>query len=378
VLTLRDSEEEAAFRSEITRWAKDNLPEELRWRDDFDSLLEVDKLLSEAGLIGISWPRQYGGRGASPLIEAVMTDELGKIGVRRSRAPSHQGTNTIGPTLMIHGTPEQRGRFLPEIIGVREIWCQGFSEPDAGSDLASVSTTARLDGDVFIVNGSKIWTSWAQRADWIFALVRTGTAEERHKGLSFLLIPMTTPGIEARPIKQITGASEFCEVFFTEVHVDASGLVGEVGDGWRVAMTLLSSERLSGRYRYSTFRHELEILARLYGTRERGSDRADPWIAELGKVSALLDGIEAISLRVDSMRAAGRDPGMLASINKLWWPVAHQRLTELGLRLSSAVGEDPGYWYRAWLDARPESIYGGSAQIQRNIISERHLGMPRK
>jgi alkylation response protein AidB-like acyl-CoA dehydrogenase len=378
VLTLRDSEEEAAFRSEITRWAEDNLPEELRWCNDFESLLKVDKLLSEAGLIGIGWPGQYGGREASPLIEAVMTDELGKVGVRRSRAPSHQGTNTIGPTLMVHGTPEQRGRFLPEIIGVREIWCQGFSEPDAGSDLASVRTTARQDGDVFIVNGSKIWTSLAQHADWIFALVRTGTVEQRHKGLSFLLIPMTTPGIEVRPIKQITGASEFCEVFFTDVHVDPSGLVGEVGDGWRVAMTLLSSERLSGRYRYSMFRHELRTLARQYGARKRGNDRADPWISELGKVSALLDGIEAISLRVDSMRAARRDPGMLASINKLWWPVAHQRLTELGLRMSSALGDDPDYWYLAWLDARPESIYGGSAQIQRNIISERHLGMPRR
>jgi alkylation response protein AidB-like acyl-CoA dehydrogenase len=277
---------------------------------------------------------------------------------------------------MVHGTPEQRGRFLPEIIGVREIWCQGFSEPDAGSDLASVRTTARQDGDVFIVNGSKIWTSLAQHADWIFALVRTGTGEERHRGLSFLLIPMTTPGIEVRPIEQITGASEFCEVFFTDVHVDRSGLVGEVGDGWRVAMTLLSSERLSGRYRYSMFRHELGTLARLYGAR-RGNDRAGPWIAELGKVSALLDGIEAISFRVDSMRAAGRDPGMLASINKLWWPVAHQRLTELGLRMSSVLADDPGYWYLAWLDARPESIYGGSAQIQRNILSERHLGMPR-
>ena len=378
MLTLRDSEEEAAFRSEITRWAEDNLPEELRWRNDFESLLKVDKLLSEAGLIGIGWPGQYGGRGASPLIEAVMTDELGKVGVRRSRAPSHQGTNTIGPTLMVHGTPEQRGRFLPEIIGVREIWCQGFSEPDAGSDLASVRTIARQDGDVFIVNGSKIWTSLAQHADWIFALVRTGSVEDRHKGLSFLLIPMTTAGIEVRPIKQITGASEFCEVFFTDVQVDRSGLVGEVGDGWRVAMTLLSSERLSGRYRYSMFRHELETLARVYGARAPENDGADPWIAELGKVSALLDGIEAISLRVDSMRAAGQDPGMLASINKLWWPVAHQRLTELGLRMSSALADDPDYWYLAWLDARPESIYGGSAQIQRNILSERHLGMPRR
>jgi hypothetical protein len=378
VLTLQDSAEEAAFRREIAQWARENLPEGLRWRDDFEGLLEVDKLLSKAGLIGIGWPRRYGGREASPLIEAVMTDELGKVGVRRSRAPSHQGTNTLGPTLMAHGTPEQQARFLPEIIGVREIWCQGFSEPDAGSDLASVRTTAHQDGDVFIVNGSKIWTSLAQHADFIFVLVRTGAVEERHKGLSFLLIPMTTPGIEVRPIKQITGASEFCEVFFADVHVHASGLVGNVGDGWRVAMTLLSSERLSGRYRYSMFRRELEALARLYDSREREDDRADPWIVELGKISALLDGIEALSLRVDSMRAAGRDPGMLASINKLWWPVAHQRLTELGLRMSSGLAGDPDYWYLAWLEARPESIYGGSAQIQRNILSERHLGMPRE
>jgi alkylation response protein AidB-like acyl-CoA dehydrogenase len=377
MLTLHDSDAEAKFRGEIARWADDHLPPELRWRDDFEGLLAVDRLLSGAGLIGIGWPTEYGGRGVPPIVEAVLTDELGRVGVNRAKAPSHQGTNTIGPTLMVHGSDQQRARFLPAIIGVRELWCQGFSEPDAGSDLANVRTVAVDDGDEFVVTGSKIWTSYAQNADWMFALVRTGTVADRHKGLSFLLLPMNTPGITVRPIRQITGASEFCEVFLDAVRVPRSGLVGAIGDGWRVAMTLLSSERLSGRYRYSTLRRDVEALAGSHANAAGGQASVGPWLTELGKAVAAIDAIEAISLRVDSIRAAGKDPGALASVNKLWWPIAHQRLTELGLRISGSFQMNPEYWYLSWLEARPESIYGGSAQVQRNILSERHLHMPK-
>jgi alkylation response protein AidB-like acyl-CoA dehydrogenase len=296
--------------------------------------------------------------------------------VRRARSPSHQGINNLGPALIHHANATQKRRYLPAILAAREVWCQGFSEPDAGSDLANVRTTAAQDGDHFVVSGSKIWTSGADHADWIYALVRTGTVQERHKGLSFLLMPMTSPGLTVRPIRQITGGSEFSEVFFDDVVVDATGLVSEVGEGWRVAMTLLASERLSGRFRYATFRLEAAELARQMRDGSAGRD-ASLWLCQLGRSVAEIEGAGSLSLRVDSLRAAGRDASGLAPVNKLWWPAVHQRFLEMALRWATAAGADPDRWYARWLDSRPESIYGGSAQIQRNILSERHLGMPR-
>lgn len=374
MLTLEDSPEEAAFRTEVRAWTA-KLPAELRRSDRHEDLLAVDRLLGEAGLLGISWPVEYGGRGAPPAHEAVLTEELGAVGVRRSRAPSHQGVNNLAPALMAHGTEEQKKHHLPAILNVREIWCQGFSEPEAGSDLANVRTTATRDGAQFVVQGSKLWTSGAQHADWLYLLVRTGPLEERHRGLSFLLVPMDSQGITVRPIRQITGDTEFCEVFLDDVMAPADGLVGEVGDGWRVAMTLLASERLSGRYRYSTFRREGEDLA--HQVLEDGQAPSESFVRDFGRVLADIEGMGTLSLRVDSLRAAGVDGAGLPSVNKLWWPLAHQRFCDFALRACTELRLDPARWYRTWLDSRAESIYGGSAQVQRNIISERHLGMPR-
>jgi alkylation response protein AidB-like acyl-CoA dehydrogenase len=375
MLTLADGPGEAAFRAELRAWAGRAMADGLGWRDDYASRLEVDRRLSSAGLLGISWPEAYGGRGAPPLLEAVLTEELGRVGVRRARSPSHQGINNLGPALIRHASPAQKERFLPSILAAREVWCQGFSEPDAGSDLASVRTTATADGDQFVVRGSKIWTSGADQADWLYALVRTGTVQDRHKGLSFLLMPMTSPGIGVRPIRQITGGSEFSEVFFDDVAVAGTGLVGAVGEGWRVAMTLLASERMSGRYRYATFRGEAAELARQL--RDGTDEDRSLWLAQLGRSVAEIEGVGSLSLRVDSLRAAGADTGALASVNKLWWPAVHQRFLDLALRAATAGRSEPDRWYARWLESRPESIYGGSAQIQRNILSERHLGMPR-
>jgi len=372
VLTLGDSPEEAAMRREGRDWADRQLPGELRWRDDFPTLLLVDRLLSAAGLLGITWPVAYGGRGASPLLDAVLTEELGHVGVRRARTPAHQGANNLAPALMAHASDAQKQRFLPPIRSVEETWCQGFSEPDAGSDLASVRTTATRRAGGYVVRGTKVWTSHAQHADWMYALVRTGAQAERHRGLSFLVFPMSSPGITVRPITSTTGRRDFNEVVLEDVPVDEDGRIGEEGAGWRVALTVLASERLSGRFRYSVFRREAEELAR-----QLGPGPQPLWDHELGRVVAELEGMAALGLRVESMRAAGKDTAMLSSVNKLWWPAVHQRLGELGLRAATTRRDDPDAWYDRWLDARAESIYGGTAQVQRDILAERHLGLPR-
>jgi alkylation response protein AidB-like acyl-CoA dehydrogenase len=359
----------------VRAWTE-RLPEGLRASVRFEDLVAVDQLLGRAGLLGISWPVEYGGRAAPPSHEAVLTEELGAVGIRRAVSPSHQGVNNLGPALIAHGSEVQKRRHLSAILAGREVWCQGFSEPDAGSDLANVRTSARRDGDRFVVNGSKVWTSGAEHADWIFLLVRTGPAGDRHRGLTFLLAPMDAPGITMRPIHQITGESEFCEVFLDDVPVDVGGLVGEVGDGWRVAMTLLSAERLSGRFRYTTFRRDAHVLAGQVAAQTDG-DVPEAILRDLGLAMADIEGMGALALRVDSLRTAGKEDRGLPSVNKLWWPAAHQRFLDLELRLAGDLGLDPSSAYLRWLDARAESIYGGSAQIQRNIISERVLGMPR-
>jgi alkylation response protein AidB-like acyl-CoA dehydrogenase len=320
---------------------------------------------------------EYGGRGLAPALEFILNQELENAGVQRAKSPSHQGVNNLGPALIRHGTAEQKQRLLPGILGVRDRWCQGFSETEAGSDLAAVRTVARLDGDEFVVDGGKIWTSGAAGASWIYLLVRTGTREQRHRGLSFLVAPMTTPGITIAPIEQITGGSDFGEVTLEQVRVPRANLIGELGQGWAVTMTLLAAERLSGRHRHGLFRRELSALAGLLGESPVSEQGGTGGLRDLGRLVAEIEGMGALARRVESLHAAGADPGALPSVNKLWWPAAHQRLVEAGLLRATAAGVDPSYWYRQWLAARPESIYGGAAQIQRNIIAERFLGMPR-
>jgi alkylation response protein AidB-like acyl-CoA dehydrogenase len=378
MLTLEDSTLEREWRGTIRAWAADCLPRHLRWTRDFKELCEIDGLLSASRLLGLAWPTEFGGRALPPLLEAVVTEELASVGVRRAQSPSHAGVNMLGPTIIAMGSEEQKARFLPPIIRAEELWCQGFSEPDAGSDLANIRTRAVRDGETFIVNGSKIWTSHAETSHWMFALVRTEPREDsKHAGLSFVLFPMDAPGITVRVVRQVaTSDSEFCEVFFDDVVIDAANVIGEEGKGWAVAMTLLASERMSGRFRYAQFWEETKRLG-IEMREVEGGARREHWLAELGRSAAEIAGIEALSLRVDSMREAGVDTGFLASINKLWWPAAHQKLVELGLRASGETGADPADWYTKWLAARPESIYGGSAQVQRNILSERFLGLPR-
>lgn len=376
MLTLDESAEEKAFRAEIRDWAATNIPKRLQWNEDHDALLEVDHILGRHDLLAPGWPEQYGGRGMSPSRVAIVSEELARVGVQRAKAPSQSGVNNLGPALIAHASPEQLAFFLPRILSSEIQWCQGFSEPEAGSDLASLRTTARLDGDHFVVNGSKIWTSGADRANWIYALVRTGTREERHRGITFLVFEMATPGVTIRPIETIIGGREFCEVFFDNVEVPQENVIGERGGGWAVSMTLLASERLSGRHRYASFRREYEQLAAALAGAD-GNDARPDLHRELGRAIAEVEGMAALGRRVESLLGAGKDLGAIPSVNKIWWPLAHQRLAELGWKIATSRRTDPSVWYETWLSSRPESIYGGSAQIQRNIIAERFLGMPR-
>jgi alkylation response protein AidB-like acyl-CoA dehydrogenase len=375
VLTVRETEEEQRYRADIAAWADTHLPLRLRWRADHESLLEIDRLLAAHDLLAPAWPAEYGGRDLSPSLQLVLDDALGQLGVQRAKAPSHQGVDNLGPTLIRHGRADQRRFFLPRILSTEHLWCQGFSEPDAGSDLASLRTSARRDGTEFVVNGSKVWTSGAEHAGWMYALVRTGTTEERHRGLTFLLLEMPTAGVTWRPIEQITGERDFCQVFFDDARVPVANVVGDIGAGWSVALTLLDFERLSGRHRLQSFRRECEALAALIAAAP--ADRQDGLVVGLGRCVAEIEGMAALAMRAESLHQAGQPPAALPSVNKLWWPLAHQRLVEFAWKTANALRLDDGTWYRAWLAARAESIYGGSRQIQRNILAERFLGLPK-
>ncbi|WP_432841446.1 acyl-CoA dehydrogenase family protein [Dactylosporangium sp. CA-092794] len=374
MITVEDTPEQAAYRAEIRRWAERHITGDMRFSRDHARLLDLDRLLARHGLLAASWPAEYGGAGLPLVLQTILTQELERAGVQRAKSPSHQGVNNIGPTLITHGTEDQKRRLLPAILSVTELWCQGFSETEAGSDLASVRTTARRAGDEYVVSGAKIWTSGAEHASWIYLLVRTGTPSQRHRGLSFLVTPTDVAGLTTRPIEQVVGESEFSEVLLDEVRIPVGNRVGAEGSGWSVAMALLSSERLSGRHRYGLLRHELVALA---GEYQRDGRLGDAAARDLGRLVAEVEGMKALADRIESLAAAGSDAGVLPSVNKLWWPAVHQRLAEAGLGATTSGRGDPSPWYDQWLATRPESIYGGAAEIQRNIISERFLKLPR-
>ena len=302
----------------------------------------------------------------------------------RANAPSranHLGEELLGPTLIAFGTPEQQARFLPKIKAVEELWCQGYSEPGAGSDLASVSTTARLDGDQWSITGQKVWTSLAHVADWCFVLARTEAGSTRHRGLSYLLVPMHQAGLQVRPIVQITGTSEFNEVFFDDARTEANLVVGQVGDGWRVAMGTLAFERgVATLGQQIGFRRELDALIDL--ARVNGAI-GDSGIRE--RLTRALLGLEVMRAHATRTLAgvAAGTPGTESSVAKLLWARWHRDLGELAMIIRGAAGlvEGPAgldAWQRLFLFTRADTIYGGSDEIQRNVIAERTLGLPRE
>ncbi len=393
---------EEAFADEVRTWLEEHLVggfAELRGRGGVgqedvapERLLDWERELATGGWLGIDYPVHLGGRDAT-LAEQVIFHQT----YVEARAPGrfpNIGLNLLGPTVVAYGTEAQQERFVRPILAGTEHWCQGYSEPNAGSDLANVATRARLDGDRWLVTGQKIWTSLAQFAQWAFVVCRTDPTTERHAGLSYLLVPMDQAGIEVRPIVQITGGTEFNEVFFDDAETDADLVVGEVGGGWAVAMGTLGFERGASTLGQQTgYRQELDALMDL--ARTNGSIDDPSLRQDLMRAWSELEILRYNQLRMLTALVADGVPGPEMSIGKLYWASWHRRLGELGMRVRGASGmvgvdatsplEDPlGADYRldrlqrTFLYSRSHTIYGGSNQVQRNVLGERVLGLPRE
>ncbi len=388
-MDLRDRPEDEAFRLEVRAWLEAHVVGDfaaLGGRGGsgdetfgFETRLEWEKVLAADRWTCIGWPVGYGGRGAPIAQQVIFNEEYVK-----ARAPgrvSILGEGLIGPTIIHYGTDEQKARFLPPITAGRELWCQGYSEPDAGSDLANVQTRAVLDGDEWVITGQKVWTSLAHQSDWCFAVCRTEAGSLRHKGLSYLLVPMDQPGIEVRPITQLTRTSEFNEVFFDGARTAADNVVGEVGDGWRVALATLAFERGVGLLGHQlSFRRQLDHLV---GVARANGRSSDPVIRQ--RLARSYGELEI--LRYNTLRSLSGIDGPVAppeaSISKLYWASWHRSLGELAIDVLGPAGMvadgfpyELGEFQRTFLFSRSETIYGGSNEIQKNIIGERVLGLP--
>jgi alkylation response protein AidB-like acyl-CoA dehydrogenase len=344
--------------------------------------------LAAAGLVCVSWPEEFGGRGWSAIQIAVMEEEFARADV--PRVTRGMGEGLVGPSIIVHGTDEQRARFLPRIIDGTDKYCQGFSEPGAGSDLASLSTRGVVDGDDLVITGQKVWTSWYWDATTLFCLCRTDPASPRHRGLSYALVPVARPdgsanGVEFRPIRQLTGQSHFAETFLTEARTPLSNVIGGLNNGWRVAMTTLGNER-GGR---AVTRQALfdERFWQLVDEVRRRGKAADPVVRQL-LASAYTHGqlLRFQDMQVMSSLAAGRTPGTAGSgsLQKVMWSESQQRMAADAMNLlgmDSLIVTD-GYhlngWQQAFLTSRSDTIWGGTAEIQRNIIAERVLGLPKE
>jgi alkylation response protein AidB-like acyl-CoA dehydrogenase len=394
-MDLELSPEDRSFRDELRGWLAEHLPGWAHGRrrgmaepagERLELLKQWQRDLHGAGYLAIGWPRQYGGRGASLMQQTILGDEL-----VRHRAPpliGLMGVQMVGPTLIQWGSEEQKRRFLPRILRADDIWCQGYSEPGAGSDLAALSTRAIREGDSFVVSGQKIWTSNAQIADWMFCLVRTDPAAPKHQGISYLLIDMRSPGIRVRPLVQMTKDAGFNEVFLDEVRVPAENLVGELHQGWAVANTTLVHER--NMLGSSTATQNLfEGLLRVARQATRGARPAtqDPVVRQrLAQLKIDVEAMRFHALRNLTATLRGRPPGIEASITKLVTCELNHRIAESALELlglagplyrGSAHATDDGFWPYELMFSLGLIIGGGTAQIQKNIIAQRGLGLPR-
>src|SRR4029453_4207435 len=372
-----DTPEQAAFRDEVRNWIDENLPAELRGhhgggaRCDGPEVRAGSRALHEGGWVGISWPAEYGGRGLSPRFQAIYLEEEGRAG-----GPPHIGViglGMAGPTIISRGTEEQKARYLTPLLAADEIWCQGFSEPGAGSDLAGVRTSARLEGDRFVLDGQKVWSSYAHIADFCILLARSDPDSQRHAGLTYVIVDMHAPGVEVRPLRQITGESEFNEIFLSDVEVPRENLLGEIGGGWQVAMTTLLHERGTLGFALSGVL-EAQVRKLVALAKERNGhdaivrDRiANEWIVQ--------QALKMTNYRALTTLMKTGIPGPEGSAVKLAWSEANQRLTKLAMEILE--GEDDGYWRHQQLRSRGNTIEAGTSEILRNIIAERVLGLPR-
>jgi alkylation response protein AidB-like acyl-CoA dehydrogenase len=394
-MNLTHSAEDLAFRDETRSWLEANVP-----RGDLKTLEERrgwHRQLHAAGYLGMGWPRAYGGQDATPMRQAIVADEMARV-----NAPppiNGLGIQIVGPTIIVHGTEAQKRRYLRNILTADELWCQLYSEPNAGSDLASLRTRAEDRGDHFVVNGQKIWTSGGLDADWGLLLARTDPTGPKHRGISCFLLSMRQPGVEVRPLRQITGSAHFSEVFMTDARAENADLIGRLNQGWEIAQTTLSYERggnsLARVTRYAAAFGRLVQAARTL-TRDGRPLVADPLVrAKIGRIYVELEVQRYAALRVLSALEKGEAPGAASSITKLSYSEFEKRYHELAqeilgpwgqltagvphaaLEIATSSGE-PGTWAHAFLWSRAGTIYAGSSEIQKNVIADRVLGLPRE
>jgi alkylation response protein AidB-like acyl-CoA dehydrogenase len=387
------SQQELAFAAEARAWLAANVP--AAWRRDHcwtraddpmwrEIAREWQRRLYDGGWIAISWPREHGGRGATVIERWLFEEELDRAGA--PYPPGSANVDMIGQAVLRHGTPAQQERFLTRLLSGEDWWCQGFSEPGAGSDLGGLRCRGERDGDHYVVNGQKVWTSHAEVADWCFLLCRTEMDQPKHKGISLLLVDMRTPGITVAPLKQMTGETEFCEVFFEDVRVPADLMIGPPGAGWQIAMGILQHER--GPVWTFTFQRRIRrSLERLVRLRRHGAARLAEPLARQGLAQAF---IEVELLRLVGYRSLTRllrtgQPGVESSIEKVLGSETDQRLQRLAMEILGPVGTvyegarapEGGLIGREFLYAPSETIMGGTSEIQRNVIAQRILDLPR-
>src|SRR5438128_5251915 len=388
--------EQQAFRQTVRAWLKENIPHE--WKhlgsseiprlEAYELLREWQRKLYDAGFIGLTWPKEYGGRGLTFMEEMILHEEMAL-----AKAPpilNVLGVGMAGPTIIAYGSEAQKKRHLARILSCEEIWCQGYSEPNAGSDLASLQTRAVKDGEHFVVNGQKVWTSLAHVADWMMLLARTDPDAPRHKGITYFLLDMRSPGVTVKPLKQLTGDEEFNEVYFDNVRVHDAQILGGLNNGWAVGMTTLMYERLALGFGLQVrLRIALDGLVELarHTTRNGAPVTRDPVVRQkLAQLWIDTEVFKYTGARAITKLLKGELPGPEASTGKMMWVEGHQRLQELAMEIQGpysqimkgspwAVAE--GLWQHTFLRSRANSIEGGTTEIQRNIIGERVLGLPK-
>ncbi len=393
-MDLNLTREELAFRYEFRGWLAANVPKDWSsWREkpleeSFPYLRAWQRKLQEGCWAAVSWPREYGGRNATLMQQAIFWEEMARV-----EAPpmaNALGLGLIGPTIIAYGTDAQKKRFIPRILSAEEIWCQGFSEPNAGSDLASLQTEARLDGDHYIVNGQKVWTSYGWVGDWCELVVRTDREAAKHQGLTVLLLDMKSPGVEVRPLRQMTGECEFSELFFRDVRVPVENVLGKVNDGWNVAVSTLMYERGSyGARLHLIFKRNINRLIQIARTTPRNGRTAadDPVIRQrLAQCFAEIEIMRLNQLRAFSRITATGVPGPEGSIQKIFWSELNQRVQQLAQEIMGPYGQllatdaraiDEGLWSYGYLRTRGNTIEAGTSEVQRNIIGHFVLGLPR-
>jgi alkylation response protein AidB-like acyl-CoA dehydrogenase len=381
--------EEEVFRNEVRTWLDRNLPAEWRnggvggYREDADESMQRgwQERLNQAGWLKLSWLREAGGRGATPVMQAIYQEEMAKAG-----APvilGRLGVSLLAPTLLVHGSPWQKETYVDKILSGEIVFCQGFSEPDAGSDLAGLRTRAERRDGHWVLNGQKTWSSGAHYSDKSFLLARTDAGADVHKGISFFLVDMHQPGVEVRPIRQMTGGGEFGEIFLSNAVVEDRDVVGQPGDGWKIAMAVFGFER-GGLAQAARFEQAVAQLATLARDRGTGSDATVRQKVAQAQIEAHV--FRLIGLRNLTQAQQGVAPGPQASMTKLYWSEMDKRIQETAVGMQGLYGAlapdspfaiEDGRWQYGWMWSQAETIYAGSSEIQRNIIAERVLGLPR-